>query len=58
VLKATGAPIADGTSSPAVADGVHLMLAPLPPGPHTLHFHGEFPLFNFSLDITYYLTVE
>ena len=57
VLKATGEPIADGTSSAAVADGVHLMLAPLSPGPHTLHFHGEFPSFNFSLDITYYLTV-
>ena len=58
VLAATGEPIADGTSSPAVADGVHLMLAPLSPGPHTLHFHGEFPAFNFLLDITYYLTVE
>lgn len=57
VLKAGGADIADGTSSPAVADGVHLMLAPLPIGPHTLRFHGEFPKFNFSLDITYYLTV-
>jgi len=58
VLAATGEPIADGTSSPAVADGVHLMLAPLSPGPHTLHFHGEFPAFNFGLDITYYLTVQ
>jgi len=58
VLAATGEPIADGTSSPAVADGVHLMLAPLPPGPHSLHFHGEFPAFNFALDITYYLTVQ
>jgi hypothetical protein len=45
-----------GTSSPAVSDGYFLMLDPLPPGPHTLHFAGGVP--GFTLDITYHLTVK
>ncbi len=42
----------------AVADGFYVMLAPLPPGPHTIHFRGSFPAFGFTLDVTYHLTVE
>jgi hypothetical protein len=38
-------------------DGVYLMLAPMRPGPHTIHFGGKSPAFNFELDVTYHLTV-
>jgi len=44
-----------GLVSGAVSDGVCLMLAPLPPGQHTIHFTGALP--GFALDITYHLTV-
>lgn len=53
--------IPDGTTvSPAVSDGVFLMLAPLSVGDHTIRFVGvvgplESPF--FSLDITYHLKV-
>ena len=45
-----------GLTSPSVADGYYLMLEPLPPGPHTLHFSGGVP--GFALDITYHLNVR
>jgi hypothetical protein len=48
---------APGAVSPAVADGVYLMLPPLSAGNHTIHFAGTVPDFNFFLDITYNLTV-
>lgn len=38
-------------TSPSVADGVYLMLAPLAAGPHTIHFKGEVP--GFRLDVSY-----
>jgi hypothetical protein len=44
-----------GHYEPLVPDGYYLMLKPLPPGPHTLHFTGGFP--GFTLEITYHLTV-
>ena len=43
-------------SSVAVADGYYLMLKPLSPGAHTLHFVGTIP--GFSLDITYHLRID
>jgi len=47
-----------GNSGPAAGDGFYLMLAPLPPGQHTLNFGGTFATSPpFSLDITYHLTV-
>ena len=46
-----------GTIGNGVADGVHVMIEPLPPGRHVIHFGGTFPEFNFSLDITYRITV-
>jgi hypothetical protein len=46
-----------GLITGAVADGVSLMLAPLPPGQHTIHFTGAIPSFSFALDITYNITV-
>ena len=48
-----------GTTARSVSDGVHLMLYPLSPGAHTIHFHGEadFPDGSkFIEDITYHLT--
>src|SRR5438128_1463082 len=51
-------PFSPGTYCPAVDDGYYIMLAPLPAGPHTIHFHGEIPDFNFTLDVTYNLTVD
>jgi hypothetical protein len=46
---------AAGTVSPAVSDGYFLLLYPLSPGKHTIHFTGGVP--GFTLDITYHLTV-
>jgi len=41
-----------------VADGIYIMLAPLAPGSHVLHFHGEATFFGefFALDVTYNIT--
>jgi len=45
-------------SGEMVADGYYLMLEPLPVGRHTIHFSGTIGVFNFTLDITYHLTVR
>jgi hypothetical protein len=54
-----------GATSPAVADGFYILLAPLSAGQHTIHFSGKavftaaqdgFDL-TFILDVTYDLTV-
>lgn len=50
-------PYSGGSYFPAVDDGVYVMLSPLPAGAHTLHFHGSYPVWNFTLDITYNLNV-
>jgi hypothetical protein len=41
----------------SVSNGYYLLLAPLAVGQHTLHFGGTYSAFNFSLDITYHLTI-
>ena len=46
-----------GAYFPAVDDGVYVMLAPLRKGPHTIHFYGYMPMYDFTLDITYNLMV-
>ncbi len=46
-----------GAYSPAVDEGVYVMLSPLPPGPHRIHFRGGYPIWNFALDITYDINV-
>jgi hypothetical protein len=53
-----GCPTPAGHYEPLLADGYFLMLTPLPPGPHVLHFTGTVgdPV-NFTLDVTYHLTV-
>jgi hypothetical protein len=40
------------------ADGFYLMLTPLTPGTHTIHFTGTIPPFSFTIDTTYRLTVQ
>ena len=45
-----------GWIGPAAADGVYLMLRPLPVGEHTIHIGGGNPGV-FVLDITYNITV-
>ena len=45
-----------GQSYEWVADGFYLMVAPLPPGPHTIKFGGVSR--NFAADVTYNLVVE
>jgi len=42
---------------PAVSDGYWVMLKPLSPGQHTLHFTGSVGNTGFSVDETYQITV-
>jgi hypothetical protein len=49
--------VPEGIYAPAVSDGYWLLLAPLPPGDHVIHFSAT-TSGGFSLDITYNLTVE
>jgi len=51
-------PCVTGDPQPAVTDGYWIMLAPMAPGAHTIHFHAELPGLNFVLDVTYDLMVE
>jgi hypothetical protein len=44
-----------GTTSPSVSDGYYLLVQPLSPGDHSIHFTGGVP--GFQLDITYHLTI-
>ena len=41
----------------SVSDGYYLLVPPLPVGEHTLHFGGTFPQFDFTIDVTYNITV-
>jgi len=50
-------PYLGGAYFPGLDDGVYVMFPPLRAGSHTIHFHGYMPAFNFTLDITYNLTV-
>jgi hypothetical protein len=50
-----GAPA--GIYSPAVDDGFYVRLKPLDVGKHTLRIHAENPSAEFTLDVTYNLTV-
>ncbi len=49
--------IAAGTYGPAVDDGYWLMVTPLPPGKHTVHFTAA-NASGWSLEVTYNLTVK
>jgi len=41
----------------AFADGYWVLLTPLPPGNHTIHFEAEIPSWAFKVDVTYNLIV-
>ncbi len=41
----------------AVSDGYWLMLRPLQPGTHVIHFTADNPTLGFTLDVTYNITV-
>jgi hypothetical protein len=58
LLQAIGESSLVGGTYWGVDDGVYIMLQPLPPGKHTLNFHGRFPQYDFTLDFTYTLTVK
>jgi hypothetical protein len=45
-------------SGQSVSDGVWVFLPPLSAGQHTIHIGGSIPDFNFTLDVTYILTVR
>jgi hypothetical protein len=47
-----------GTTVRGIADGYWIMLAPLPRGEHEIHFIGEIEEFDFSIDVTYHITVQ
>ncbi len=47
----------DPASGLAVTDGYYVMLKPLSPGSHVVHFEGSIPSISFTLSITYNLTV-
>ena len=52
--------IPSGTYSPMVSDGYWLLIAPLPPGNHTIHFSSTItggPFNGSQTDVTYDLTV-
>jgi len=53
----TGNPYLAGSYFPSAGDGYYLMLPPLRPGNHVIHFHGAGAGGSFTLDITYHLTV-
>ena len=54
-----GSIVSAGTYAPTVADGFYLLLAPLPPGTHTIEFGGKgFLGGEFSQAIKYTLTVK
>jgi len=56
LLKAISEDIGFGTYSPAVDDGVYLMLSSLRPGSHVIHFKAAVGT-QVIVDITYNLNV-
>jgi hypothetical protein len=62
VFGGPSAGVPAGQYSPTAADGIYLMLAPLPPGAHTIHVHAQFPGTGGNppsiTDVTYNLTVS
>jgi len=58
LLQAIGEDVIGAGTYWGVDDGIYVMLVPLPKGHHTLKFKGSFPQYNFSLDVTYNLTVQ
>ena len=49
--------VTPGEPQVGVSDGYWLMLKPLKPGQHLIHFSADIDSFNFHLDVTYHVTV-
>lgn len=47
-----------GVYFPFVDSGYYVLLPPLSPGQHTIHFAGGLTYFPYSLDVTDYITVQ
>ncbi len=47
----------EGFRAQGWADGYWVMLNPLTPGHHTIHFHAEIPAWGVVQDMTYHLNV-
>ena len=47
-----------GTYEPAIADGFYIMIKPLKPGSHTIHFAGTIDLIGLEVEATYHITVS
>jgi hypothetical protein len=47
-----------GVYFPSVDSGYYVLLPPLSPGQHTIHFAGGLTYFPYSLDVTDYITVQ
>ncbi len=52
------APYYQGHRSIAFSDGWWVMLTPLKPGTHTIHFLGHLTAVDFTTEVTYHLTVK
>jgi hypothetical protein len=52
-----GTTFAPGLYAPAVDDGIYVLLKPLSPGKHVIHFHAELPSGGLFVDVTYNITV-
>lgn len=46
-----------GSIGQSISNGAHLMLAPLKPGEHVIHFHASYPVDEFTVDTYYHITV-
>jgi len=58
VTVAEGGLFPGGTYEPAISDGFYLMIKPLKPGSHTIHFAGTIALFGLEVEATYHITVS
>lgn len=47
-----------GTYEPSIADGFYLMIKPLKPGEHTIHFQGSLAFLGLEVEATYHITVS
>jgi len=47
-----------GVYSPAVDSGYYVLIPPLSRGQHMIRFSGSIAFFNFSLDVTYNITIQ
>jgi hypothetical protein len=53
-----GIDVAEPTRGRSTTRGTWVLLRPLTKGPHTITFAGSYPVFDFSISVTYHLTVR